>query len=234
MMTQNPKKIVQDGSGLGPYVVPYELWYRYNDPTKVTEPWIQEQKNLVAECEVKNKEREANLSKRVGLIRSEIKAIYGEQSKIFKYTKNALSTQFPRKPDLTQSIKNLEEKFNKHQQSLIAEKQKEVQEQEVLKITQEAILFLTKNGKQLGKDFQLDTAISEANSLCFNMLVEEKIKEGGPYSFGGDDNCEDCEGWDGGRSRSERTGGRCQCGNRRVSWESSGDFRDMYVYGQAW
>lgn len=41
--------------------------------------------------------------------------------------------------------------------------------------------------------------------------IEAIKKSGGFVSFAGDDNCEDCEGWDGEDSR-------CQCGNRRVSW----------------
>lgn len=35
------------------------------------------------------------------------------------------------------------------------------------------------------------------------------------YDFDGDDWCEDCRGWDG-------ESGRCDCGNRRVTWECMG------------
>lgn len=52
-------------------------------------------------------------------------------------------------------------------------------------------------------------------------------KSGGMIRFSGDDDCEDCAGWDG-ESR------RCECGNRRVGWESQGDFESMHVYGEAW
>lgn len=60
------------------------------------------------------------------------------------------------------------------------------------------------------------------------------IEEGGVEEFDGK-NCEDtgedgtyCSGWDG-------VSRRCDCGNRRVGWEtgqySNGKF---YAYGQAW
>jgi len=37
--------------------------------------------------------------------------------------------------------------------------------------------------------------------------------ENGPIEFDGDSECVDCAGWGGERYR------RCECGNRRVSWD---------------
>lgn len=70
-------------------------------------------------------------------------------------------------------------------------------------------------------------------------LIEEKIKEGGFFDFyghncnsggytrynGGSDSDDDCPGWDG-ESR------RCDCGNRRVSWEY--DEENDRIYAEAW
>lgn len=65
-------------------------------------------------------------------------------------------------------------------------------------------------------------------------LMLEKLKEDAPFDFNGN-NCSEtdaswnngvpCDGWDG-------INRRCNCGNRRVSWELS-DCK-TYVYGQAY
>jgi len=213
------------------YFVPYDLWYKSTHVEDITESWLKEQKTLAEDCEVRNREIESQTLKRVGVIKSEIKEIYGENSKIFKYIKNALGTQFNHKPRLLEALKREEERFKKNQKEILDIQKKEFQEEYNLKLTQEAIIFLEKNGKQIGIDFSIETAIGEANSLAFDILVAEKIKEnkekGTLFSFGGEDNCEGCGGWDG----SSR---RCECGNRRVSWEHGGDFRDMYIYGEAY
>jgi hypothetical protein len=47
------------------------------------------------------------------------------------------------------------------------------------------------------------------------MMLEKsnpELREETWYSFAGDDNCEDCRGWDGIEYR-------CDCGNRRVYWD---------------
>jgi hypothetical protein len=69
-------------------------------------------------------------------------------------------------------------------------------------------------------------ALYLANETRKDDLIAEKLKDA-PIGFQGDDNCENCGGWDG-ESR------RCECGNRRVGWSWDGDFENMYVYGEAW
>jgi len=64
------------------------------------------------------------------------------------------------------------------------------------------------------------------DDVCQDILIEEARAEGGFHSFCGDDSCENCEGWDG-------SSHRCECGNRRVSWDSDGDFTNMIIYGNA-
>lgn len=95
-----------------------------------------------------------------------------------------------------------------------AEQKKKLDEENSKKLADpllaEAVAYLTKEGKIAGKDFELVNAVSEANSLAYELEVESK-KGHGPFRFGGDDYCERCEGWDG-------ESHRCQCGNRRVGW----------------
>lgn len=76
----------------------------------------------------------------------------------------------------------------------------------------EAIAYLTAQGKKVGVDFTAETAVEDANNIAFEIEVQSKREDGGPFSFGGDDCCENCDGWDG-------SSYRCNCGNRRVSWE---------------
>ena len=66
----------------------------------------------------------------------------------------------------------------------------------------------------------------------YQQLVAEKLasRPDRDFQFNGDDWCHDGEGdcsWDG-ESR------RCNCGNRRVYWESRGEGDDMTIYAQAW
>lgn len=71
----------------------------------------------------------------------------------------------------------------------------------------------------------------DSDMEVMDKLIQEKLlKHGdGPYEFEGH-NCNDygdadCSGWDG-QSR------RCNCGNRRVSWNLS-DCK-TYIYAEAW
>lgn len=106
------------------------------------------------------------------------------------------------------------------------EKAKEVakQEQEYLN---DAIKYCLENNLVFGKDFTTENAIRLAVDMAFHKEVEQRIKDGGYFDFNGQ-NCDGpCSGWDG-------VSHRCDCGNRRVSWESSGGFKDLYVYAEAY
>jgi hypothetical protein len=232
-MVEQIPSIVKDSGRTGSriYFVPKDLWYKYNDPAKVTEDFLKEQKALVEECEKKNKQIEFDITNRSVAVRKEIGQIFGESSKMYKYFKNNVSKEFPKRPDLLQAIENLEANHKKVQENIQKEKTKFEQEQKNQIYLQEAVEFLLARGKNLGNDFTFENAIKTADCIRFDELVNEKIKDheenGTLFSFGGDDNCENCGGWDG----SDR---RCECGNRRVGWECSGDFKSMYIYGQAW
>lgn len=71
--------------------------------------------------------------------------------------------------------------------------------------------------------------MSDDIKLFEKLVAEAKSEINGFIDFNGQ-NCQDlgdndCAGWDG-ESR------RCECGNRRVSWELSDD--KTYAYAEAW
>ena len=89
-----------------------------------------------------------------------------------------------------------------------------------------AIAWLLARGEVYGRDFTAETAASVALRIAGEEKISETMKRA-PLSFNGQ-NCEGpCDGWDG-ESR------RCQCGNRRISWEIAGTFEHPTVYGEAY
>lgn len=86
----------------------------------------------------------------------------------------------------------------------------------LIQLQTEAVVWLQERGKVLGTDFTVANALSYANDLAFDDEVAKRTLDAlqsGGIGFSGEDSCEDCSGWDG-QSR------RCNCGNRRVNWES--------------
>jgi len=151
--------------------------------------------------------------------------VYGENSKQYRYVK--YNFDIPRPPMLDESLRNHEDRKKK----LLEEEKKELKvkegQKEQAKYLLEATIYLLDHGKTFGVDFTEETAICEANAVVWDLEVEKRISEGKLISFGGDDECIDCGGWDG-ESR------RCQCGNRRVSWEFEGNFKKPWVRAEAW
>jgi hypothetical protein len=88
-------------------------------------------------------------------------------------------------------------------------------------LTGEAIEWLQSRGLKLNKDFTIDNAIDIANNIAFKEEVKRNIAYNIWFEFDGNDNCENCRGWDG-KDR------RCDCGNRRVNWIPSGDHNFKY------
>lgn len=86
--------------------------------------------------------------------------------------------------------------------------------------------FLSARGKVIGTDYEAHEAIDVANEIAIDEAIAAQKANGGFISFGGDDNCSGCSGWDMKKHR-------CECGNRRVGWEHYGDFESMSVYAQA-
>jgi hypothetical protein len=107
---------------------------------------------------------------------------------------------------------------------LLEEKQKQKSEKDLLakQKVDRAIAFLLENGKKIIEDFTIESAIEVANEVKMEILTTQQSK--GDASI--DCPCDECSSWDG-ESR------RCDCGNRRICWSSSGDFENMYVYAEA-
>jgi len=86
--------------------------------------------------------------------------------------------------------------------------------------------FLSARGKVFGVNYQAEHAIEEADEIAKDEAIAKQQEKGGFVSFGGDDNCAGCGGWD-------MKSHRCECGICRVSWDSHGDFESMHVYAVA-
>jgi len=103
-----------------------------------------------------------------------------------------------------------------------------IQDATLIVMQGKAVLWLQERRKKLGEDFQVSDAIQIANDISFEEEVAKRRSEGGLISFSGDDNCENCGGWD-------MASHRCDCGNRRVSWNSGWghSFLNPYINAEA-
>lgn len=117
-------------------------------------------------------------------------------------------------------VKNRWEELERREKQVEETKQKELKAKQeadaAIQLQTEAVVWLQGRGKILGSDFTVANALSYANDLAFDDEVAKRTLDAlqsGGIGFSGEDSCEDCSGWDG-QSR------RCNCGNRRVSWES--------------
>lgn len=130
----------------------------------------------------------------------------------------------------------LRSKFRFQREAALLNQQKE--QEETLKrereaqwdqLTAEAILWIQAEcpDKKLGTDFDVRTAIDEANSIAFWQEVNRLRATQDWHPFFGK-NCGECRGWDG-------ESNRCECGNRRVEWVEgdSHSFKDPQVVAAA-
>lgn len=116
--------------------------------------------------------------------------------------------------------KCLEYYYDKNNDIRILEKrEKELKDQENQKkykeLQIEAAKWLIDRGKKYGEDFTEETAIEIADHVALHETVETMKKNLDFISFSGDDDCENCRGWD-------MESNRCECGARRVYWDSFG------------
>jgi hypothetical protein len=116
----------------------------------------------------------------------------------------------------------------KKQEQIELSKKREVEKSNLVN---EAIAYCIANGRIFGQDgFNIDTAVSIADDIAFNIAVKKReIQIGEGYIGFSGQNCEDeCSGW----NPKDR---RCECGNRRVSWTNDySDFRNMEIYAEAY
>ncbi len=155
--------------------------------------------------------------------------IWGEKSNIVRYiSKNSVYT-----PSLSyfDSLKSNVLKAREDEKQKILDFQSQ---QKLIELQGKAIEYLLSKNKKINIDFTLDNVLSTANSLAYESEVLKKQKELSEtqtyISFIGDDNCENCKGWDG-------TSRRCQCGNRRVYWTSNDPvdfFLNPHIYAEAY
>ncbi len=94
----------------------------------------------------------------------------------------------------------------------------------MIDLEKQAVEFMKENGHEVGNG----DLVAQADEVAFDIAMEEALAKDGWFKFGGDDECEDCKGWDG-------KSNRCDCGNRRVYWTTleDTDFRNMQVYAMA-
>lgn len=161
--------------------------------------------------------------------RSRILSLYSHSPLTYKKEINflkKLALWYPSQMDegaLLDRIKMVKTKKEKE------ERESRQNEQQVMMCAQ-AILWLQAKGKVLGTDFFANDAVAQANDISSQEEITrriQQIKESDTLIEFNGQNCDDCAGWDG-ESR------RCDCGNRRVSWESGGTFLEPYVYGEAY
>ena len=137
-----------------------------------------------------------------------------------------LSPERPPRFILSSNLKGTKERVAKE----AAQKELErLMEQQKNAYTMKCIAYLVEKGYTVDSP-EMANPTESAESVEFERLCAERIesiKKSGSISFNGDDNCENCSGWDG-ESR------RCDCGNRRVSWSYDGGIDNMYIYGEAY
>lgn len=181
------------------------------------------------ECEDYNKSSMSQIKEaREKMINNAI-LIWGEKSNVVRYLRK--TTVYI--PSLTffDSIKNrvLEARVNEKEKISFIESQ-----QKLINLQGKAVEYLLSKGKTINIDFTLNNVLSVANSIAHEEEVlkrQKELSESSTYThFNGDDNCEDCKGWDG-------SSPRCQCGNERVNWTSDkfdGFFLNPRIYAEAY
>lgn len=199
--------------------------YQHIDLDKVTREQLEKWKEESIEVDKENKQIYENERKiHDQLIKLSVE-YYGSKHRITKSIAKDFPTMYSNVDSMKGYIKRFDElQKEKEKQNLIKQQEKEQQE-----LTVKAILWLKEKGKELHKDYEMDNAIDVANDIAYQEEVERRVKSDSMHSFCGDDNCEDCCGWDG-------SSNRCSCGNRRVSWVTGygHSFLNPYIYAEAY
>jgi len=138
----------------------------------------------------------------------------------------------------SRSLYNVESTYSTRERMQKEKEEKEKQsellkqrESEKSNLVNEAIAYCLSNGRTFGDGLSVETAISIANDIAYNIEVKRREMEiGDEYIDFDGQNCEDeCNGW----NPKDR---RCECGNRRVSWTEgyNSSFKDMSIYAEAY
>lgn len=208
-------------------IIKYKQYPYYKDDELVgfsDEKWskLKEDFDLIEE---QNKDIRKPYSEKLVEIRKLTKELFGEKSNEYKYVQNKMSTG-------TLPINRWFDHDRKRRQLLdkmMKDKKEKETEEKILKYQQECVRYLLDQGYLLGEDFNLDNAITTAEEKVYDNEVQ-KYKDADKFiNFNGDDNCEDCRGWN-------PNDHRCDCGNRRVSFTSGYEFtiHDPHIYAEAY
>lgn len=208
----------------------YPNFVQPSTPLDVTDEMLLLWEKENNECFEYNKNIRNNLEEIRRKIMSDAEIIWGKNSNVSKY----LWKQRIYMPELF-NFSNIKSKVLKAREDEKIKLQNVERDQKLQELQEKAIKFLMDRNKVIGADFNINTAISEANDIAYQEEIYKKQKELAEtqtfIDFNGN-NCEDfpCRGWDG-------QSHRCDCGNRRVSWSShdNGDFfLNPYIYGEAY
>lgn len=196
-----------------------------SNPLSVTDDMLKQWEIEYLERDKINKEKYDCLVQIKERMLTDAIIIYGERSNVVSYIRK----QKVPKP-FTESFASIRNKVYEAREMELRRLKEIELEQKNNVLVEKAVNYLIEDGLKLGIDFTIDEAISRANDIVFIKEVS-KVQQSDTYiSFSGDDSCENCSGWDG-------ISHRCDCGNRRVTWESdmSKDFfLNPYIYGQAY
>ncbi len=128
---------------------------------------------------------------------------------------------------LSRMYSDMDRRAVEAEKKLAEAKQKSEAEQAREALCMRAIQYCLNHGKTMADISNPDAALYIASQIHRDSLIAEATDGEGFQDFSGDDNCEGCAGWDGASHR-------CECGNRRVSWEYEGNFENGYIRGVAY
>ena len=181
------------------------------EPEDITDEMLAAWRQETEEVNVFNKGQSLDRLISINKLKEDARALFGEKSATLKaINKDAFigkTIDFDFESIVMRPVKASREAKR-------VEEQKVKDEQILNAYRERAIVWLHANTVlRLGVDFSILTAIDKANAVAYDKEVARLCRMSGYHSFEGQ-NCErECAGWDG-RSR------RCECGNRRVSWEA--------------
>lgn len=193
--------------------------------------WLQKVESLRQEAlewfpvsKITNTSRQAKLKESIGSIweavNFAVSGSYGSANSF--YLDMQFHNEDKRFARWQKSFEDAESKLEQERSKLSANSRK----------VEKAILYLQDKGLKFCVDFGIDNCVEKANQVALDLEIKRLVDEGEYISFNGDDYCEDCAGW-----LPDELSSRCQCGNRRVSfdWDWDGlDFEHLYVYAVAY
>lgn len=201
-------------------------WYKYLDFSKITDDEVAQYKLETEKAIEENKIIIADNNNKYKQLLELAVELYGKTSLEVKYLNNKRPQQNPAPFSFGISVLEKRQQFL---DKINKEKQQKESEARLVNLKADAVLWLKENGKIQDKDFTLDNCIEIADNLAYEIEKERLIKIGGLFDFDGQ-NCDGpCNGWDG-------ISGRCDCGNRRVSWTTGygHSFKNPDVRGEAY